>query len=378
MKKVFILYNNFLTPDGKNFTIGGVQTYIKALVDIIKDNGMIPIIMQHGKHDFRKDFQDIKIIGIETKENWSTSKKNKLLFNECMKICDPKKDIIIVGSHSMGVRNNLNNVVGIQHGIAFDRRCYENTNTFTKLIDSIKRVLSGYNAIIKARKFNYLVAVDYNFLNWFRTMPGFKKDHVKVIPNFVRCKNFTKNDNINGKIKIIFARRFEKHRGTRLFATVVLGLLDKFSNIHITFAGNGPDEEYLKKLFEDTEQVRFFEYDSKDSLDIHKAYDIAVIPTIGSEGTSLSLLESMAAKCAVVATNVGGMTNIVLDNFNGLLVDPNENELSQAIEKLIKDEELRRRLAENAYVSVSEAFNFDIWESKWIEVLNNINNDIQL
>ncbi|WP_420491566.1 glycosyltransferase [Neobacillus drentensis] len=53
---------------------------------------------------------------------------------------------------------------------------------------------------------------------------------------------------------------------------------------------------------------------------------------LGSEGTSLSLLEAMAAKCAEIATNVGGMTNIILDNYNGLIINPDESELYLALE----------------------------------------------
>ena len=371
MERVFILYTNFINENDKSVAIGGVETYITALIDVIKENKMIPIIMQYSKDGFTEKFKNTDVIGIKTNENWSVNKKSKFLFEKCNELMNVEKDIIIVAAHSMGVRNKLNNVIGIQHGITFDIVYNNEKNIISSFISDIKRVLQGYNAIIKSKRFNRLVAVDYNFLNWARTMPGFRGKHIKVIPNFVECLEFEKESNDN--IKIIFARRFQKYRGTRLFSNVIIDLLEKYKNIQVTFAGEGPEEEYLKDLFKNEKRVKFIKYSSEDSLVVHKSYDIAVIPTIGSEGTSLSLLEAMASRCSVVATNVGGMTNIILDNYNGLLVDPDERDLYKGIEKLILDNSLRERLSNNAYLSVSNAFNYQLWNEKWTEVLKEFN-----
>ena len=56
----------------------------------------------------------------------------------------------------------------------------------------------------------------------------------------------------------------------------------------------------------------------------------------------------MACGCAVVATNVGGLCNLVINNFNGLLVNPNPEEISDAITKLVDNKELRLKLINNA------------------------------
>ena len=128
----------------------------------------------------------------------------------------------------------------------------------------------------------------------------------------------------------------------------------------------------MKSELEEFENVKFIRYESHESLEIHQDKDIAVIPTIGSEGTSLSLLEAMTAQCAVICTNVGGMTNIVLDNYNGLMINPDENSLYNAMKKLILDEKLRQKLSQRAYVTVKEGFSYDIWKEKWISVLKEL------
>ena len=64
-----------------------------------------------------------------------------------------------------------------------------------------------------------------------------------------------------------------------------------------------------------------------------------------SEGLPVSVLEAMAAELPVVASNVGGLGELVVDGETGLLVPPGDPEaLAEALGRLIEDRELRRRL----------------------------------
>ena len=137
----------------------------------------------------------------------------------------------------------------------------------------------------------------------------------------------------------------------------------------ITIAGEGPDERLLRDNLAYYSHVRFIRYDSNDSLQVHSDMHIAVIPTIGSEGTSLSLLEAMAAGCAVVCTNVGGMTNVVIDGYNGLLITPNEDELYHSIKRLLDNDIERQEIAKRGYESIVSSFSFDKWRNSWRRVL---------
>lgn len=370
MRKVYILYQNFYTNDGKEISVGGIQTYIKMLCEVINKNNMIPIIFQYGNHSFKNNYHGIDVYGVHVKETWSTSRKSRILYNECKKNFNDKEDIIIIATDFMGVTNSDSRVIGIQHGINFDVRKSNDDSFFSNLKSNVIRLVRAYKTVLAARKFKLLVAVDYNFLNWYRTMPISKLTDIRVVPNCTVIKDLKKVE--TKKVNIIFARRFFEHRGTRLFASVLNRLFVKYENISATFAGSGPDEMYLREIFASNPRVNFTTYDSNESLEFHKEFDIAVVPTLGSEGTSLSLLEAMAAKCAVVATNVGGMTNIILDHYNGLLINPKENELYESLELLIQDTEMRNTLSQNAYHSVSQAFNKDLWDKRWTKILEEV------
>jgi glycosyltransferase involved in cell wall biosynthesis len=216
-----------------------------------------------------------------------------------------------------------------------------------------------------------VVCVDYNFPNWYRSVAAYEAVNMRVIPNFTQIA--TKAEKPKDRINIIFARRFEIYRGTRLFANAISRVLNENDHVYVTVAGSGPDEQYIKdKLSHFGERVVFTKYTSDQSLAIHADKHIAVIPTVGSEGTSLSLLEAMSAQCAVVCTNVGGMTNIVIDGYNGLMISPRENELYEAISKLVKDEALREKLSDRAYGTVKEGFSYEKWKESWKKVIADI------
>lgn len=88
-----------------------------------------------------------------------------------------------------------------------------------------------------------------------------------------------------------------------------------------------------------------------------KSFDIFVLAS-HLEGLGTSILDAQAIGLPVVASNVGGIAEIVQHGVNGLLVPPkNENALAKAILHIIQDEDLKRRLSENSLRSINR---FDI------------------
>ena len=84
----------------------------------------------------------------------------------------------------------------------------------------------------------------------------------------------------------------------------------------------------------------------------YKAMDIFLLPS-RSEGFSLSLLEAAAAKLPLIASNIPGNDEFIEDGKNGLLFEIEKpNQLAEKITKLVGDNFLAKRLAENAYQAV--------------------------
>jgi glycosyltransferase involved in cell wall biosynthesis len=86
------------------------------------------------------------------------------------------------------------------------------------------------------------------------------------------------------------------------------------------------------------------------------AFDIVVLPS-QNEGFSLALIEAMAAGCAVIASRVGGMAEIVEHEVTGLFLERNDDSaLIAALSRLLTDNQLRQKMGGLAQASVIERF----------------------
>lgn len=367
MKKIYLIANNILDFKSQKLRIGGVQTYVWNLVELLKITGYTPIIIQTSENDFKKIEQGIEILGIKLGgKKLLRTHPIKSYLNKIIK----EEDIVIFSTETLNFKNNFKKSISIQHGIYWDMD--KSPLLKSQIIEDAINGARSYYIRRRIKQAKLVVCVDYNFVNWYRTQEAKNKNLFRIIPNFSEINYKHHKNKNNEKIKIIFARRFEIYRGTRLFSNVVEKLLEVYFNIEVIFAGEGSDSKYLKEKFGGIDRVKFIKYEYNESLKIHETIDIAVIPTTGSEGTSLSALEALSSKCAVVSSNVGGLSNIIIDNFNGLLINPVEKELYEALKRLIENEELRKKLAINGFNTVKEAFNKINWNKKWFDVIKEI------
>lgn len=143
---------------------------------------------------------------------------------------------------------------------------------------------------------------------------------------------------------------------------------DLRSRTTLWMIGEGEDrphfEQYANKLGI-VDKVRFWGQISNDLLpDFYAAADLFVLPSKETasgeaEGQGVVLLEAFAGRCCVLATRVGGIGEVVEDGRTGVLVEPgNPGQLAAAMENLLRDEQLRVKLAENAYGTVKESYDW--------------------
>ena len=377
MKDFFIIASTFLEENTGKLLIGGVQTYIRDLALLAIEKGYKTVVYQI---ESRSD-KEYKLDGIIIKCFPYQNMTNQKCFDYLYKIHNSENSIFIIATDQLNIKHKANNIVTIQHGVAFDipgdmlpykyNKIMQHVNKLMRCIYNVKRFYMTKNT----------VCVDYNYYNWFRTIGTIYSDKkVFVIPNYT--SNSITLDELNNKLnknrrnKILFARRFCDYRGAMLFATVIKRLMVEFPDVEVTFAGSGPLEKSLKDLFKNTNRVSFAKFFAPESIDFHKNYDIAVVPTIFSEGTSLSLIEAMASGCFPIATHVGGMTNIILDRFNGLLCLPEEDALYYVLKETLNMSKIEfDNIVKNAFNSSITSFSYDLWKNKWIKVIDFVANN---
>lgn len=356
-------------------TIGGIQTYITNLIPLLRDAGYSVTVYQCSDKDFHKDMGTFDVYGIAV--TGGRPVLSRALQAKILQLIDMKSDLLVYGCETFITHRLPCRSIAIQHGISWDVP-FGQCSRLRYFRHYLGKCYLAWKTIQRVSKVDRLVCVDYNFVNWYRATAPYTLIQPRVIPNFSFLPPDMPTKEKTGSVNIIFARRMAAVRGPKVFADVAARLLQRHPHVHITIAGTGLEADYMHSVLDEYENVSFVSYNSEDSLKTHAPMDIAVVPTLASEGTSLSLLEAMASGCAVVCTDVGGMTNIVMNKYNGMMTAAGDaDELYTAIDYLIENPDERRRIAATGYETVRSCFSHERWAKAWKEVIEGIRDEQQ-
>lgn len=163
--------------------------------------------------------------------------------------------------------------------------------------------------------------------------------------------------NSTRNFKLIYIGRLEKQKGIDFLLDVFSAAYNKLPCLKLTIIGQGSAENSLKRRIIHLgleEKIEFKGYipNAKSQL---KEYDLLFLPSV-NEGFGRVLLEAMAAGTLVVATKVGGVSEIIQDQYTGFLVDyGNVAQASDRIVDIFKNDINYKQVIKNAYFFVKES-----------------------
>jgi glycosyltransferase involved in cell wall biosynthesis len=161
-----------------------------------------------------------------------------------------------------------------------------------------------------------------------------------------------------------------KAEGAKILIKAIKKLRNKYSKIVLVLTREGRYSNELKE-FSRNESVQkhvIFTGDIDNPYVPLKICNIYTHITLGEGGLSMALLEAMVTGKPIIATPVGGITEVIEDNINGLFVEPDPEKLAEKIEKLINNSELAERLGENAKKTVEERFTWKISADNFLKL----------
>lgn len=174
------------------------------------------------------------------------------------------------------------------------------------------------------------------------------------------------------EVNFLYAGRLIKQKGVYNILVSFSNLALKYDNIYLYIAGDGAELEGYKNKFVH-ERIHFLgRLEYSELLDYYRICDIFLYPPLWPEGLPTSILEAGMTKCAVIATDQGGIKEIIQDNKNGIIVSGDVNDLERAMEELLLDSKLRDKLAMELYKIVKNKFSWDVTAKK---ILNDIKLD---
>lgn len=167
--------------------------------------------------------------------------------------------------------------------------------------------------------------------------------------------------------------------GHKDYATLIKAISiisEKICNVLFIFVGDGELFSDMKNLAESLkvkELIRFVGF-QKNVAEYLNLFDIFVLSS-KMEGLGSSILDAHSCGLPVIATRTGGIPEIVFDEINGLLVEPqNPEKLAAAILRLIDNDELRMKLSGNSLDSVKE-HDINFTYKQYLQMFYELSND---
>lgn len=168
--------------------------------------------------------------------------------------------------------------------------------------------------------------------------------------------------------------RLSKQKGMEYYIEAANIIKNKNVKIKFFIIGDGEDKDKLEKLAKSlgvNEQVIFLGYRS-DIQNIMSQLDVIVLSSLW-EGLPLTPIESFSVGKTIIATNIDGTNEIVKDNYNGILIEPqNSNEIALAILDLYNNADKLHRLNSNAYSTYKDKFSYDEFINRHLNYYQNI------
>jgi len=322
------------------FGIGGVAQHVQGLKEFLENKGNYVEVIS-SENTFTIPIKGLKNLSFMI----SSFIKSKFT-----------KKFDIVHAHNIPAAYAMKNIKGkkilTQHGIYSKQIDFLHGKTIGNLTNNFER---------NALKWADVITVISKEAHEYYTKLGFKTIQ---IPNAINLENLPQDEDRRFKKQIIFVGRLSKEKGIE----TIMEISKKLPNdINLLIVGSGPESGKIKKLSETLDNIHYLGYQThENSIKLIRGSDILIQPSL-HEGISTTILESMACKIPIIATNVGGNQELIVHGKTGILIEPNASkELLDSIVQLYSDQTLKEKIIQDAFITVQ---NYD-WQKIGQQYLN--------
>lgn len=381
--------------------IGGMEMHAWELAKGLKKHGNDVTIIT-GRHPDNIEFEEkegIKIyyVGKEkANSNYPLSYWNQSPI-KFVELNDIKKFDIVHSESAAAwgfIRKNLGRkysipVVATMHGTTLGeiKSVLNKPKSFKSILIVAFHIFSYITIGLKfVRSLDAVIAVSTMVRD--ETIKGFfvKKEKIFVVWNGIDTEKYmpcNKLDAIKERYgikneKIILALgRLEQEKGTQFAIHALPRIIKEIQDVKLVIVGSGKYLNELKYLAYklNIERNVIFSGNISDSeiLMHYNLADVFITPTIRVEGLPLVIAEAMACGKPVIASNIGGIPDMVEEGVNGFLIPPGDvKALEEKILEILSNKELANKLGANARRTVLERFDINKMMGKTVKVYNEV------
>ncbi len=194
--------------------------------------------------------------------------------------------------------------------------------------------------------------------------PSAEKD-LSVIPFGVELPDSCEQLSESGSIRLCFIKMHKLKYGPDVLLKAMVKVIKVIPDISLSMAGEGEMTPKLIKMVEELgikKNVDFTGFIPNNEIySFIMKHDIMVMPSVmDSESFGVAVIEASACGRPVIASKVGGVHEVLIDDKTGILVPPNDVEkLAEAIIKLAQNADMRNKMGKQGYDFVKKNYSWD-------------------
>lgn len=203
-------------------------------------------------------------------------------------------------------------------------------------------------------KTDCIIALSENWKEFFEKEFSCKK--VTVISNIIEAPQI--NPKKSNLFTLLFLGKMNKNKGIYDLLDVIIKNKSEYKNkLRLFLGGNGEIESVQRKIHENgIENIVIFKgwVSGNSKIDLFNQSDVYILPSY-YEGLPISILEAMSYSMPIIATNVGGIPEIVENGINGYLINPgNKEAIENAINKFLFNPSLIKSMGEKSQQKIKK------------------------
>lgn len=233
-------------------------------------------------------------------------------------------------------------------------KCYRSSYVESALVTAITgthKLLSSWNKKVDT----YIVPSEFLKTKLKGSSLKLPESKIAVKPNFIKDIPAL---NTNREDFFLFIGRLSPEKGI----TTLLQCFAATPSLKLVIAGDGPDKNMVQAYAKNAPNITFLGQQPKEQvLELMKKCRALLFPSIWYEGLPLTIIEAFATGTPVIASNLGAMTEMIQDEYNGFYFNPgNTDELRKKIIHLADNIGKYDHLYRNARTTYLEKYHPDV------------------
>lgn len=361
--KTVAIFSAYIPPH-----LGGIERYIDNLTKQFVNLGVQPIIVtsnfnNESEYEYKNNIEIIRLPVYQTFINRYPIFKLNKKERELLSLLDDRQLSAII----VNTRFHLTSHIGADYGYKHHIPVYliEHGSDYVtldnKYIDFVANRYEDFLTWRLKKRVKDFYGVSNACGEWLKHF-GIKAAGTWY--NSIDCEQDIPVRTEHDGIHFLYAGRLIKQKGVENILESYKNLKSTYDNISLTVAGDGPELNLYREKYSDI-GVKFtgklnFEQLKKEYLKT----DVFLYPPLWPEGLPTSILEAGLFGCTVIGTPMGGITEIIKDHENGLIVNPDQISLQSGMEELIVDSNCRQILSETLYKTITTKFSWKVTAEK--------------